>query len=604
MNVAGHGGGVRNGDAGDLILENCTFKQNAAIFRGGGICSTGEQCRAELTNCVFSDNFCAEQGGGVLNEGATVLLNGCTFIGNSSLQKGGGINCANKSSTTLINCTFTANSAGKGGGIFIKDDNSVAMITNCSFSENTAGHSAGIAVNGNNDRVIVTDCNFIKNSASYEGGGFTGGAGVQLLNCTFIANSAERGGGAIVGGGLTATLIYGYPTVVNCIFRNNSASKNGGGISAGDCTLVDCTFEGNNAGEIGGGANFQTDSMGLISSEWKNCIFKDNKATHEGGGINISGSLKLTKCRFESNNAGELGGGGFIIGPSLPTFTQCIFTMNSAFNGGALYIEGENSHNISNCIFNSNSAVGSGGAIYRNTGKLIKSGLVNCTFTGNIAGTGAIMAHNNNNTYETSLVNCTITANVARDEYGLFFLIKEAQEYSHIDLHNCIVWDNHNSSDLSFAEQVQNLNVIISHCCIQEWTDLGRYDSNINADPMFVREPYDGGDGWADDPNTPDINEAANNDYGVLWLRPESPCINAGDSTALPADTLDLDSDEDIIEPIPIDLDSAQRILGHAVDIGAYEHHKDFIIHVDDDASGANNGSNWQNAYNHIFRMP
>jgi hypothetical protein len=71
---------------------------------------------------------------------------------------------------------------------------------------------------------------------------------------------------------------------------------------------------------------------------------------------------------------------------------------------------------------------------------------------------------------------------------------------------------------------------------------------NINANPMFA--------------------DAANGDYHLLA---ESPCIDAGDNTALPPDTLDLDDDGDTEEPIPFDLDGSPRISGLAVDMGAYE---------------------------------
>jgi hypothetical protein len=68
-----------------------------------------------------------------------------------------------------------------------------------------------------------------------------------------------------------------------------------------------------------------------------------------------------------------------------------------------------------------------------------------------------------------------------------------------------------------------------------------------------------------------------------LCLLPGSACIDAGDNTAVPPDTLDLDSDGDTAEPIPIDLAGNQRFVDHAdvpdtgngtapiVDMGAYE---------------------------------
>jgi hypothetical protein len=102
-------------------------------------------------------------------------------------------------------------------------------------------------------------------------------------------------------------------------------------------------------------------------------------------------------------------------------------------------------------------------------------------------------------------------------------------------------------------------------------------DGNIDADPLFV-DP----DGPDDDPNTWE-----DNDYR---LNPGSPCIDAGDNDAVPADTPDLDGDGDTSEPIPIDLDRRLRradrvdtpdtgnpgVLGPpVVDMGAYEYQCD-----------------------------
>ena len=71
--------------------------------------------------------------------------------------------------------------------------------------------------------------------------------------------------------------------------------------------------------------------------------------------------------------------------------------------------------------------------------------------------------------------------------------------------------------------------------CIQDWTGTKPGTGNIGDDPMFVRPPDDGGDGWGD---------GINDDYGDLHLMEGSPCIDAGDNTNVPPDTEDLDHDQ------------------------------------------------------------
>jgi len=125
-------------------------------------------------------------------------------------------------------------------------------------------------------------------------------------------------------------------------------------------------------------------------------------------------------------------------------------------------------------------------------------------------------------------------------------------------------------------------------------------NGNINTDPLFARAPNHGGDGWGDNPATADVNEAANDDYGELWLQAGSPCINAGNNSALPQDRFDLDADGDTGETIPYDLEEADRITGGIVDIGAYEYHGVATLYVDARATGANTGSNWPNAFRRL----
>ncbi|MFC1738683.1 hypothetical protein ACFL1G_06510 [Planctomycetota bacterium] len=75
-------------------------------------------------------------------------------------------------------------------------------------------------------------------------------------------------------------------------------------------------------------------------------------------------------------------------------------------------------------------------------------------------------------------------------------------------------------------------------------------------------------DGPDDIPGTEDDN---------LRLMFGSPCIDAGDNSAVPADSNDLDNDGNTVEPIPWDLDGRDRFADgdcndtNVVDMGAYE---------------------------------
>jgi hypothetical protein len=132
---------------------------------------------------------------------------------------------------------------------------------------------------------------------------------------------------------------------------------------------------------------------------------------------------------------------------------------------------------------------------------------------------------------------------------------------------NCIFWGNTAPTGPQIYDETGSTTAP-TYCCIQEnaWPGNG----NIDANPLFLDA-----DGPDDIPGTPD-------DDLRLWVT-ASPCIDAGDSAGVPADTLDLDNDGDPNEPIPFDMEGNPRFVDDyarpdtgiggcpVVDMGAYE---------------------------------
>ena len=101
----------------------------------------------------------------------------------------------------------------------------------------------------------------------------------------------------------------------------------------------------------------------------------------------------------------------------------------------------------------------------------------------------------------------------------------------------------------------------------------------IDADPLFV-DP----DGPDDDPATWEDNDYRLGAIGEIF----SPCVDAGDNTAVTCDWFDLDNDGDTSERSPFDLDGNPRfvevpyaenvgiadppVYRYIVDMGAYEY--------------------------------
>jgi hypothetical protein len=128
--------------------------------------------------------------------------------------------------------------------------------------------------------------------------------------------------------------------------------------------------------------------------------------------------------------------------------------------------------------------------------------------------------------------------------------------------------------------------VFVTYSCIQGCSTycLDANDRNIGEDPLFLREPNDGGDGWVDDPCTPGVDESTNDDYGDLRLRAGSPCIDVGNNDA------DTDANTPELDLLPdTDFDGRPRFADgdcndtNTVDMGAYEFTSTYIGDFDVD---------------------
>ena len=144
---------------------------------------------------------------------------------------------------------------------------------------------------------------------------------------------------------------------------------------------------------------------------------------------------------------------------------------------------------------------------------------------------------------------------------------------------NCIIWDNTADNEgPQIAIKAGRTSVSVNYSDVQGglWDIYDQYSNslnwgsgNIDTNPYFADA-----DGSDNIPSTGDDN---------LRLLTGSPCIDAGDNTAVLADTFDLDGDLNTIEPTPLDLNGFPRFIDDlcttdtgsgaaaVVDMGAYE---------------------------------
>jgi hypothetical protein len=263
------------------------------------------------------------------------------------------------------------------------------------------------------------------------------------------------------------------------------------------------------------------------------CVFLTEFSTLSG--FTVTNGATLTHLAGVTQNSG-----GGVIAESNCTISNCVIVGNAcSFEGGGTYTI--NGSTVINCIISGNVALegGSGGGVYGNT-------VFNCVISNNVAANGGGVANctvnnslltGNGNTnsvggtsggaaYFSTLNNCTLVGNFSR---GL-------GAADGCTLRNSIIYYNVNGS---YADCYQ---CQLANCCTTLGLGTVSLPSNcISNAPMFV--------------------DLAG---GNLRLLPWSPCVNAGTNAYAPSG---------------LDLDGNPRIVGGAVDMGAYENQNTNLIH-------------------------
>jgi len=274
------------------------------------------------------------------------------------------------------------------------------------------------------------------------------------------------------------------------------------------------------------------------NATFTNCIFSGNSAA-DGGGAYIladdSNAFSFASCTFQNNTASGQGGGVNGTGGN-PSITNCVISGNNAQSGGGIYLipgsnEGTSTGTITDCTIENNTATDGGGGIYC---YFYSSPAINgCTIennTGAVDG-GGIMINDNCNP---TITGCTITGN-STTEVGLGLG------------GGAIMISNHCSPN-------------ITDCTISGNTTAGTPGGGgiycMDSSPTIINTTFDAADTIVlDDESTLNPSGACCYD-GLCWSISEADCTAVGGSftaEACSADTAcptpcssDVDNDGDI----------------------------------------------------------
>ncbi len=323
-------------------------------------------------------------------------------------------------------------------------------------------------------------------------------------------------------GGPLITVIDGSfgGSVVTCAAGEGPATVLQGFTITGGAGTLDQGFT------YGGGLFASGSSPTVIT-----CWFLDNIADGGGGMFIELSDASVIDCVF-AGNSGSAGGGMFSAG-GRSMMLDCEFTGNDALLAGGLFL-GAEAPVVASCTFRDNTSnLAGGGAAVAGMADAV---FVNCLFSGNLSSAGGMsIAHP-----PLAIVNCTFSRNTGGSGGGL-------RASNGGSLWNCIFWENV-ALGKSGTAQIDDVDgtVVVNFSDVEGgWSGAG--SSNIDADPLFV------------DP-----------DNGDYRLSPGSPCIDAGDNTAVPQGfETDLDGNPRFLD-VPETPDTGSG-AAPIVDMGAYE---------------------------------
>ncbi|HMP91247.1 MAG TPA: right-handed parallel beta-helix repeat-containing protein, partial [Phnomibacter sp.] len=555
------GAGIFVAANNQTFFRNCIISNNTAHAASAIYAASS---RAVFTNCVITNNNTQLNDGVVWNDNASPTYFYCSIASNTIT--GFGLTVMRNSGTSsprITNCIIRGLSPAISGG--------TPMVGYSIIQNNTIWPGSS---NSNADPLFVNEAagNLRLRPCSPA---INGGSPILFVNSDLLDNSRPMGGAPDIGA-------YERP-ISNILYVNATALPGGDGSSwnaaltslqdalrilycpaieqiwvargtyrpASNTNRDSAFIMRNNLAILGGFAGTETQ---LSQRNWRL-----NPAILSGD-IGVPGNRSDNSHNIISNNNNNLNAtailDGFIIRDG-----QADKNEYARIRGGGMF-NLNSSPLVRNCIFTGNFSNLYGGAVF-NQGAQATPTFINCVFSGNQAQFGGGIY---NESAQTQVINCTFSSNLIIGNGGGIYSYGTPKAV----VRNSIVWGN--AINGIFTATIDNSTPIeVSHSIVQ-----GGYEgtNNINQNPRFtIQAPVGLGQ------------------LGDLRLLLCSPGTNAGSNAAVPAG-------------ITTDLFGLGRIVGNAVDMGAFERQTSpagIDIYVDATATnGTNEGTSWVNAFTNL----
>ena len=571
---ATHGGGIYCHRGSSPSIPNNTIIGNRADFGGGIYCDSGAS-PAIANNRIVANG--ARGGGGVYCYSSRLTITNSTITGNGAPGSGGGIWCS-YSTPTVANTIIAFNSS----GVFAEYSGTPTLRSSCVFG-NAAYNFSGLAdptgANGNisadprlasavygdvhiqpdspcrdaGDDAFVTQAgsldmdgqmrtlgNHVDMGADESNGEWWPAGPCVVVRVGPDGNDANDGSSwplakRTVQAGITAASRPGgevwvragtYPEPITLppyvhLYGGFTGIENAR--QERDWSTNRTILDGQQAGSV------VTAQPGFEVSTIDGFMIRNGNAS-DGGGINCSySSLAIVNNLIIGNKAsGARNGGGIYCTNCSPKIHNNTITANTAGHGGGVFCESASPTIIGNRIAanTTTNSVSRGGGIYcyySGSSTLI----ANNAIVGNSARSGGGIACLG---CAPMITNNTVCCNNASVDGGAI----NCRNTPYPTITNTIV--AFNSSGI-FQSGTTTETLKLGYNCVygnsaynySGMTDPAGTGGNLSADPKFVGSiGTDSAALWGTD----------RDDYSILQLRTGSPCIDAGDNTAVPTGIL------------------------------------------------------------------
>ncbi len=560
-NTAGQqGGGIWSLNS-TMTINGGKIDSNRALFGGGVFVSMGG---LSVDNAMICNNE-ANTGGGAVLQNTNATFNNTTFLANTALQTGGGgvfaeIGPPQNNMTCNFNaCEFDGNRSdgqfGLGGGAMCLSTGFGptpvtfnANLIDCLLRNNRserfgAGVFGSSFLPGHRLNLKLETSYFFDNSARVSGGAIyaeggdepTGGRTTLTIDeCEFARNECDADGGAVLCFRTNPTTIRGST------FRDCAAGNQGGAVmlysdqGARTYTGEGNVFEGNSAAVRGGAVCIVSERDALWNLTFDSDRYVGNFAVEGGGGLQgiMQGSWRMQDCDLVDNGSVQSGAGAIQLSTNSP---------DTSFEADRVFIAGSWGHlAVADLDYTGPEGPGSATATFDSCvvaggevtdgAAIVTSGfdlsLVNSAVFGNSSTAGDAAGIIINGGGDHQVINSTIAGNQAPVGNGGGVRIIDTS----LTVANSILSHNVNTSGSSQEAQISALgtsSITLNHSLVQNLTGSLGGTGNIGGDPLFV------------DILGPDLMPwTGDEDVAIDAM---SPCIDAGDNTAVPAGiTVDL----------------------------------------------------------------